>query len=78
MDGFVDRAERGRRGCANTTDPACTNSATPDVTGYHTASDIPNYRTYAQQFVLQDRMFEPVASWSLPEHLFQVSAWSAI
>jgi phospholipase C len=27
--------------------------------------------------VLQDHMFEPNASWSLPEHLFQVSEWSA-
>ena len=40
-------------------------------------SDIPNYWTYAQNFVLQDHMFEPNASWSLPEHLFQVSEWSA-
>ena len=45
--------------------------------GYHTQSDIPNYWKYASNFVLQDRMFEPVASWSLPEHLFQVSEWSA-
>jgi phospholipase C len=28
-------------------------------------------------FVLQDRMFEPVASWSLPMHLYMVSEWSA-
>jgi len=27
--------------------------------------------------VLQDHMFEPNASWSLPAHLFMVSAWSA-
>jgi len=27
--------------------------------------------------VLQDRMFEPNASWSLPQHLFMVSEWSA-
>jgi Phosphoesterase family len=27
--------------------------------------------------VLQDNMFESTASWSLPEHLFTVSAWSA-
>jgi phospholipase C len=46
--------------------------------GYHTQSDIPNYWTYAHDFVLQDRMFEPNASWSLPEHLFQVSLWSAV
>jgi len=40
-------------------------------------SDIPNYWTYARDFVLQDHMFEPVASWSLPSHLYMVSAWSA-
>jgi phospholipase C len=45
--------------------------------GYHDAREIPNYWTYAQDFVLQDHMFEPNASWSLPEHLFMVSEWSA-
>src|SRR5438132_118086 len=48
-----------------------------DVVGYHGAREIPNYWTYAREFVLQDRMFEPNASWSLPAHLFMVSAWSA-
>ncbi len=77
MNGFIDQATRARRGCLNTTNPACANSATPDVMGYHTQSDIPNYWSYARNFVLQDHMFEPNASWSLPEHLFQVSEWSA-
>ncbi|MBV8719270.1 MAG: phospholipase [Chloroflexi bacterium] len=77
MDGFIGQAEAGRRGCLDPTNPACTNSNSPDVMGYHTQSDIPNYWTYAQDFVLQDRMFEPNASWSLPEHLFLVSEWSA-
>jgi phospholipase C len=77
MDGFIGQAESGRKGCLNPTNPACTNSSTPDVMGYHTESDIPNYWTYAKDFVLQDRMFEPNASWSLPAHLFMVSAWSA-
>ncbi len=45
--------------------------------GYHTQSDIPNYWAYAKNFVLQDHMFEPNASWSLPAHLFLVSEWSA-
>jgi len=45
--------------------------------GYHTGSDLPNYWTYARDFVLQDHMFEPTASWSLPAHLFMVSGWSA-
>ncbi|HEV2361898.1 MAG TPA: alkaline phosphatase family protein [Acidimicrobiales bacterium] len=77
MDGFIGQAEAGRRGCLNTTDPACTNSRTPDVMGYHTSSDIPNYWAYGKDFVLQDHMFEPNASWSLPSHLFLVSEWSA-
>jgi len=77
MNGFVDQTLKANKGCLVTTDPACANSATPDVMGYHTGSDIPNYWSYAKNFVLQDHMFEPNASWSLPEHLFQVSEWSA-
>ena len=45
--------------------------------GYHDQREIPNYWAYATNFVLQDHMFEPNASWSLPEHLFMVSEWSA-
>jgi phospholipase C len=45
--------------------------------GYHVASDIPNYWTYAKDFVLQDHMFEAAGSWSLPAHLYEVSGWSA-
>jgi phospholipase C len=78
MDGFVAQAQAGAKGCLNSTNPACTNgSGTSDVMGYHTAADIPNYWTYAKDFVLQDKMFEPNASWSLPAHLFMVSEWSA-
>ena len=78
MDGFVAQAQNGAQGCTDTTDPACTNSLVPDVMGWHDAREIPNYWTYAQDFVLQDAMFEPNASWSLPQHLFMVSEWSAI
>jgi phospholipase C len=77
MNGFIGQAESGRKGCTDPNNPACSNSATPDVMGYHTGSDIPNYWKYANNFVLQDHMFEPVASWSLPAHLFLVSEWSA-
>jgi phospholipase C len=45
--------------------------------GYHDGSDIPNYWAYARNFVLQDEMFQPNDSWSLPAHLFLVSEWSA-
>jgi phospholipase C len=77
MDGFV-RAIRGATAtCTDPNDPSCSGGQGPDVMGYHDAREIPNYWTYASDFVLQDRMFEPNASWSLPEHLFMVSGWSA-
>jgi phospholipase C len=77
MDGFVINAFLGRRACYNINDPECTISARADVMGYHDGRDIPNYWAYARTFVLQDHMFEPNASWSLPAHLYEVSAWSA-
>jgi len=77
MNGFIKERSTGRRRCRNHNNPACTVGATPDVMGYHTAAEIPNYWTYAQDFVLNDHMFEPVKSWSLPDHLYMVSAWSA-
>jgi phospholipase C len=76
MDGFVAQAESGGKGCAATHDPTCGGGGV-DVMGYHDAREIPNYWTYAHDFVLQDHMFEPNASWSLPQHLFMVSEWSA-
>jgi phospholipase C len=85
MDGFVTEAEKGS-GC-QTGDPNCSPcteqgpTSTPnkciDAMGYHDAREIPNYWAYAQDFVLQDHMFEPNSSWSLPQHLYMVSEWSA-
>jgi len=78
MDGFIDRAERGGIKCSGlNTNPRCLGSGSPDVMGYHDRRELPNYWTYADDFVLQDAMFEPNSSWSLPEHLFMVSEWSA-
>jgi len=78
MDGFITQAEKAAKGCADPNNPACANGgAQADVMGYHDGGDIPNYWAYAHNFVLQDHMFEPNASWSLPEHLFEVSEWSA-
>jgi phospholipase C len=80
MDGFVSQARAAVQNCGFFADPACvagSKRAAPDVMGYHTATDIPNYWTYADDFVLQDHMFEPDTSWSLPVHLFLVSEWSA-
>jgi phospholipase C len=77
MDGFIGQAEHGAPKCASELEPGCGSEAPTDVMGYHDGSDIPNYWAYARNFVLQDRMFEPTASWSLPAHLFMVSEWSA-
>jgi phospholipase C len=80
MDGFVKEAEFGKKACSDPTNPACVQAANAkgaQVMGYHTQSDIPNYWAYAKDFVLQDHMFENVASWSLPMHLGLVSGWSA-
>lgn len=81
MDGFVGQAEKGKN--CGTTNPNCSpcnqgqQTKCIDVMGYHDAREIPNYWTYAHDFVLQDHMYQPNASWSLPEHLFMVSEWSA-
>ena len=80
MDGFVQQERAGElRHCSGPDDPNCTARVTgkPDVMGYHDWHEIPNYWLYAHSFVLQDHMFEPDTSWSLPSHLFMVSAWSA-
>ncbi|HEV2933914.1 MAG TPA: alkaline phosphatase family protein, partial [Streptosporangiaceae bacterium] len=77
MDGFIKQRDQARSSCTNPDDPACSAGGKPDVMGYHTAAEIPNYWTYAQDFALDDHMFEPVKSWSLPDHLYLVSGWSA-
>jgi phospholipase C len=80
MDGFVGQAESGRRlYCTRHIDsPHCSLAPRkPDVMGYHDWHEIPNYWSYARHFVLQDHMFQPDTSWSLPAHLFLVSGWSA-
>lgn len=91
MDGFVGEAETTKK-CRGGTDPNCTpcpaqaqaEARAPkaarscnDVMGYHDAREIPNYWTYAKDFTLQDGMFESASAWSLTEHLYMVSAWSA-
>jgi phospholipase C len=65
MNGFVKEQVHGRP------------TATGDVMGYHTGKELPNYWKYANDFVLQDHMFQPNLSWSLPAHLALVSLWSA-
>jgi phospholipase C len=79
MNGFVGQARAVlRRHCGpDPNQPGCIHGGRIDVMGYHTAREIPNYWAYAKQFVLQDHMFQPDASWSLPAHLFAVSGWAA-
>ena len=82
MDGFVEGGGVKPRACASDRfDPKCTASLGPDdqadVLSYHTRADIPNYWAYAKRIQLEDHMFAPVDSWTLPAHLFLVSAWSA-
>lgn len=77
MDGFLSQVAGRKAKCQGTFDPNCGGAGEPDVMGYHDAREIPNYWAYAREFVLQDHMFEPNASWSLPAHLFMVSEWSA-
>jgi phospholipase C len=82
MDGFVRVAAKKARSCAGTRSGAdCADKLgperQPDVMSYHTAAEIPNYWAYARSFVLNDHMFAPSDSWTLPSHLFLVSGWSA-
>jgi phospholipase C len=80
MDGFIRQARRGLSlACRTQPDlPDCSFGAKhPDVMAYHDRREIPNYWAYADNFVLQDHMFQPDTSWSLPAHLFMVSEWSA-
>jgi phospholipase C len=76
MNGFIGQVEQAQRSCGAFFDPVCSAPGS-DAMGYHDSREIPNYWAYANGFVLQDHMFEPNASWSLPAHLFMVSEWSA-
>lgn len=79
MDGFLRAVFAShKKTCVKIDQPDCVRlGKSTDVMGYHDACEIPNYWSYAKNFVLQDHMFEPVASWSEPAHLYMVSAWSA-
>jgi uncharacterized protein (TIGR03437 family) len=47
-----------------------------DVMGWHDYRELPNYWDYAQLYVLQDRLFESITSYSLPAHLYMLAAQS--
>ena len=71
--GFRCAGTRSRADCKGTLGP----QGQPDVMGYHDAREIPNYWEWAKTYLLQDRMFGPTDSWTLPAHLYLVSGWSA-
>ena len=84
MDGFIRvlPTDNPNKCAGDRYQPKCRNQigpdGQPDVMSYHTEKEIPNYWAYAENFVLQDRMFGPTDSWTLPAHLFLVSALSAL
>ncbi len=74
MDGFLKEAyKRYAAGASVMRTPG----ADPrEVMGWHDYREIPNYWNYARLYVLQDRMFESIASYSLPAHLYKLAAQS--
>ena len=92
MNGFVREQTTGGSMCggpsisAGTAQapirPQCTTGihngvARHDVMGYHTDAEIPNYWSYARNFVLQDKMFEGDRGWSADAHIEMTSEWTA-
>src|SRR5207247_8086517 len=82
MDGYMGQVRDALRTSCNRQRglfaPRChPNGVKVDVMGYHDAREIPNYWTYAREFVLQDHMFEPDFGPSQSSHLYLVSGWSA-
>jgi phospholipase C len=65
MDGFVRTAS------------GFDNTRPDDVMGYYDARELPDYWAFASNYVLQDAMFSSSTQWSMPEHLYLVSQWSA-
>ena len=84
MNGFIRVQEDMYSICKKTPDmfecrqAAADANGVPDVMGFHDGKQIPNYWAYARRYQLEDRMFAPSDSWTLPSHLYLVSAWSAL
>ena len=82
MDGFIQALHPAPHKCPiEPTGVRCDDylgpDGQPDVMSTVGRSVIPNYWAYADRFTLLDRLFAPTDSWTLPAHLFLVSAWSA-
>ena len=79
MNGFLSEYEAALKNCQSKPNaPDCgVPKPQPDVMSYKLRSDLPEYWSYADNYVLMDHMFGTGRTWSLPEHLFMVSGWSA-
>ena len=89
MDGFVAQqiqafnAALARGRCTQPPNPQrpnpkCDGYYNHDVMSYYTAATLPNYWAYAQNFMLEDHLFEPSAGASLQAHLMMTSEWQAV
>ncbi len=79
MDGFLAQSYSTFKtgGTCKPPAPNCSPGTDPrDVMGWHDQRELPNYWSYAHLYVLQDRLFESVASYSLPAHLYMLAAQS--
>jgi phospholipase C len=82
MDGFAAALDGRPTKCwVDRSRPECTEQlgpqGQPDVMSTLPRALIPNYWTYADDFVLEDDLFASADSWTLPSHLFLMSAWAA-
>lgn len=76
MDGFLAAAARNSAlPCAILRQ--CSAKDVKSAAGYHDAGQVPVYWGYANQYVLQDHLFAPAASFTLPSHLALLSGWVA-
>jgi phospholipase C len=82
MDGHIEALPMVSKWCIDRASAECRRfvgpDLQPDVMSYLDRRNIPNYWSYADEFVLHDRMFGPTDGWTLPAHLFLVSGWSAL
>lgn len=74
MDGFL--AQAYLRFAEGVVPSRAVGSNPREVLGWHDFHEIPNYWNYAHLYVLQDRMFESIASYSLSAHLYKLAAQS--
>ncbi len=83
MDGFIQALHPAPNKCPLVpTGKRCDDylgpDGQPDVMTTLGRDVVTNYWSYADHYTLLDHLYAPADSWTLPSHLFLVSAWSAI